>query len=168
LELTIRAERLSDIAAIHAVEAAAFGTDAEATLVDALRASGDDFISLVATRGDEAVGHICFSRVTIEGAPSQRRFSALAPLAVLPAHQRQGIGAMLVTAGLDECRQRSIDAVFVVGSPAYYSRFGFAPAGDSGVTCEFDVPRDVFQVVELRPGTLSAGRLKYPAAFHGV
>jgi len=167
LELTIRAERPSDIAAIHAVEAAAFGRDTEAVLVDALRASSDDFISLVATLRDEVVGHICFSRVTVDGASPQSRFSALAPLAVLPAHQRRGIGAVLVTLGLDECRRRNIDAVFVVGDPAYYSRFGFAPAGDRGVRCEFEVPHDAFRVLELHPTTLCAGLLRYPPPFHG-
>jgi putative acetyltransferase len=164
----IRPESQSDIVAIHAVEVAAFGGGAEATLVDALRDSGDDFVSLVASVNDEIVGHICFSRVAIEGTSSAGRFSALAPLAVVPAHQRRGLGSMLVRTGLDACRQRGVDAVFVVGDPAYYSRFGFVAASSVGVKCEFEVPDDAFRMIELRAGSVSAGVLRYPAAFHAL
>jgi putative acetyltransferase len=122
----------------------------------------------VATLGEEVVAHICFSRVTIDRASAQRRFSALAPLAVLPAHQRRGIGALLVTSGLDECRRRDIDAVFVVGDPRYYSRFGFIAASGFRVSCEFEVPDEAFRVIELRQGTVAGGLLKYPLAFHGT
>jgi len=65
-----------------------------------------------------------------------------------------------------ECRRRNIDAVFVVGDPRYYSRFGFVAASDFGVKCEFEVPDEAFRVIELRRGTVSGGLLKYPAAFH--
>ncbi|HEY3160672.1 MAG TPA: N-acetyltransferase [Vicinamibacterales bacterium] len=162
--VTVRVETSLDRAAIHAVEAAAFGRDGEATLVDAVRELNEDFISLVATDDEQVVGHICFSRVTLE--PHDGRFSALAPLAVLPSRQRQGIGSMLVTAGLEECRNRNVQAVFVVGDPAYYSRFGFTPARDRGVRCEFDVPDVAFRVIELRAHSVKAGVLRYPQPFH--
>ena len=152
--------------AIRLVEIAAFGTHTEATLVDVLRTSDDDFISLVAEFGNDVVGHICFSRVVIEGAAATTRVSALAPLAVRPHDQRRGIGSMLVASGLDECRRRRIDAVFVVGDPRYYSRFGFVAASDCGVRCEFEVANDAFRLIELRRGAVSGGLLKYPAAFH--
>jgi len=165
---TIRLERDSDIAAIHAVEALAFGREGEAVLVDALRDLNQDFISLVASLEDEIIGHICFSRVSIEGSASDGIVLALAPLAVLPEHQRRGIGSMLVQHGLQECKRRNVDAVFVVGDPRYYSRFGFRSTGEIDVRCEFDVPADAFKMIEFRQGCLSRGVLRYSQPFHHV
>jgi putative acetyltransferase len=162
----IRPETATDVAAIHAVEAAAFGREGEASLVDALRVLNQDFISLVATDSEQIVGHTCFSRVSIEGNLDDCSFLALAPLAVLPEHQRRGIGSMLVQAGLEESRQRNADAVFVVGHPDYYSRFGFRPASELGVRCEFEVPDEAFRVIELRPNAVTPGVLRYPQPFH--
>ena len=164
--ISTRVEAVTDIPAIRDVEAAAFGREGEAALVDALRQAGQDFISLVATVDDAVVGHICFSRVSIEPGVADRTFLALAPLAVLPSHQRRGIGSMLVTAGLDECRRRQVDAIFVVGDPRYYGRFGFRPASMLGVRCEFDVPHDAFRAIELQSDAVRAGSLRYPQAFH--
>jgi putative acetyltransferase len=166
--ITIRAERGSDIATIHAVEASAFGREDEAVLVDALRELNQDFISLVASLENEIAGHICFSPVTIEGSASDGVVLALAPLAVLPEHRRRGIGSMLVQYGLQECRRRNVDAVFVVGDPRYYSRFGFRTAAEINVRCEFDVPDNAFKVFEFREGRLSRGVLRYSQPFHQV
>ena len=162
--ISVRAESEQDVSAIHAVEAAAFGREGEAVLVDALRERNQGFISLVATEADHVVGHICFSRVSIER--SDGNFFALAPLAVVPSHQRRAIGSMLVKTGLYECRRRKVDAVFVVGEPAYYSRFGFRPASGFGIRCEFDVPEEAFRVVEFVAGRLRPGTLRYPQPFH--
>ncbi len=164
--ITIRTEAVFDIAAIHVVEAAAFGREGEALLVDALRALNQDFISLVATIQDQIVGHICFSRVSIEGGLRDGTVLALAPLAVLPEHHRRGVGSTLVQAGLEECRRRNVDAVFVVGDPAYYSRFGFRPATQFGVRCEFPVPDEAFRMIELRHGSVQSGILRYQHPFH--
>ena len=166
--VSVRAETAADINAIHSVEVAAFGREGEAILVDSLRELNQDFISLVASLEDEIVGHICFSRVSIEGSASDGIVLALAPLAVVPEHQRRGIGSMLVQYGLQECKRQDVDVVFVVGDPRYYSRFGFRSAGEIAVRCEFDVPDDAFKVIELGEGRLSRGVLRYSLPFHQI
>ena len=73
----------------------------------------------------------------------------------------------LVRAGLEQCRKLSFDAVVVLGHPADYPRFGFSSSGRYGIGCEYDVPEDVFMVVELQAGFLRgvSGKVKYHAAF---
>lgn len=180
--IEIRAERAGDAAAVRRVNELAFGRAEEAALVDALRAAADPRVSLVATDGDEIVGHIFFSPVSLEpedapedGLGDEREDSSfaamgLAPMAVLPEYQRRGVGSELVRAGLDECRRIDRDVVVVLGHPDYYPRFGFRPAGRAGLRCEYPVPDDTFMVVELRPGALAGrrGLVKYHPAFAEV
>ena len=143
----------------------AFGTPAEADLVDALRGSTGS-ISLVATVSGAAVGHILFTPVTLDGA-SAGRVAGLAPMAVLPAHQRTGVGTHLVRAGLAACREQGYRAVVVVGHPEYYPRFGFTPAHTYGLQCEFAVPREAFLVTILDRQALPqlAGIVRYRPEF---
>jgi putative acetyltransferase len=107
--------------------------------------------------------------VTIDGAADVRAMG-LAPMAVTPDRQRSGIGASLIAAGLDECRQAGVEAVFVVGHPTYYPRYGFVPARGLGFMCEFDVPDDAFMVIELVRGRLEAraGTVHFHDAFKDV
>ena len=161
----VRVEAPADIPHVHTVNRAAFESSTEATLVDALRMQ-PDVISLVAEEDGHIVGHIMFSPVRLTGADDLRAM-ALAPMAVAPARQRAGIGAALVRDGLARCRQQGVDALFVVGHPDYYPRFGFTPASGFGITCEFDVPDEAFMAVELAPGALRGrtGRVFFNEAF---
>ena len=166
--VTIRAETAEDIPAVRLVNELAFGQPDEAGLVDALRASAQPHISLVATRQGQVVGHIFFSPVTIEAADSAL-ILGLAPMAVSPEHQRQGIGSQLVREGLKECQRIGCGVVVVVGHPEYYPRFGFVPASQKGLRCEYPVPDEVFMVAELKPNALSGrGLVKYRPEFGGV
>ncbi|MDX1516264.1 MAG: N-acetyltransferase [Woeseiaceae bacterium] len=167
--MSIRAEAARDRDSIRSVNTAAFGTPAEADLVDALRRHVQPIISLVAECDGQITGHILFSPVTLSGNPDLD-IMGLGPMAVLPACQRQGIGSALVHAGLDECRQREKDAVVVLGHPDYYPRFGFSPASRFGISCEFDAPDEAFMLLELRRGVLhgKTGTARYHAAFAAV
>jgi putative acetyltransferase len=154
-----------DVPKIHAVNRAAFDSATEADIVDVLRSDAENVVSLVAEEDGEIVGHIMFSPVQLTGAADVRAM-ALAPLAVTPERQRAGIGSALVRAGLEECQRRGIDAVFVVGHPAYYPRFGFTPAASVGFVCEFEVRDEAFMVAELVPGVLD--RTTATVLFHSA
>jgi putative acetyltransferase len=122
----IRPERPDDIAAIQAVNRQAFGQADEAVLVDALRDGGFAVASLVAEDAGRIVGHILFSRLPVAAGGRIVEGAALAPMAVMPDRQREGIGSALVRAGLVACRAAGIAAVVVLGHPDYYPRFGFS------------------------------------------
>src|SRR5215813_14518101 len=168
--LMIRKENAADIPAIRQVNERAFGQPDEAKLVDALRANGKAIISLVAESEGQIVGHILFSPVTLEPANRELFALGLAPMAVLPEFQNQGIGSLLVRAGLDECRKQGCDFVAVLGHPAYYPRFGFVPSINFNIKSEYDVPDEVFMLLELRDGALSgcSGIVKYQPEFAAV
>jgi putative acetyltransferase len=165
----IRLEQPEDIPAIRQVNLAAFGTTTEANLVDALRRQARPLISLVAVSGDHVVGHILFSPVTLSSHP-ELQIMGLAPMAVEPEKQRQGIGSLLVKAGLEECRRASCVAVVVLGHADYYPRFGFTRASTFGLASEYDVPDEVFMALELKPGILrgKSGTIQYHQAFAAV
>lgn len=154
-DLLIRGELPSDANSIRRVVESAFGQPAEAKLIEALRTSGQLTLSLVAVRGDEVIGHIAFSPVSIGGATTDPPALALAPVAVLPAAQRSGVGSALIRFGLDEARRLGHPGVIVLGHADYYPRFGFSRASRFGITCPFEVPDDHFMALELRPGGLA-------------
>ena len=146
--IDVRRELPLDAAAIREVNEQAFGSPVEGRIVESLRAA-PDCISLVATRNDLVIGHILFTPVSLEP-PVEFRIAGLGPMAVRPEDQRAGVGGQLIRAGLEACRRHGYSAVVVVGHPAYYPRFGFEPAHTRGLTLrDFDVPEDVFMVVEL-------------------
>ena len=167
--MLIRAEKESDRDTVHTVNISAFETQSEADLVDALRQQAQPVVSLVAEENGELVGHIMFSPVSLSDHPNLK-VMGLAPMAVVPVHQRTGIGSALVRAGLDQCKQLDFVAVVVLGHPEYYHRFGFSPSSQFGIGSEYDVPEEVFMAMELQPEALSGktGRVRYHPAFSKV
>lgn len=167
--MLVRPETSADHAAVRHVHASAFRTPEEAALVDALRGGAGHLVSLVAEDAGTVVGHVLFSTVALPGHP-RLRLMGLAPLAVLPAHQRRGFGAALARAGLERCRAIGTGAVFVLGSPAYYGRFGFARADAFGIGCPFDAPAEDWMLVELEPGHLEGakGTTRWSTAFDAL
>jgi putative acetyltransferase len=164
----VRAERPGDADAIWRVHAAAFGRPAEADLVNALRTSADPYLGLVAEASGAVAAHVAFSPVTVEHGRPSGPVLGLAPLAVDPALQRRGAGAALVEAGLRACADRGAGLVFVLGHPAYYARFGFAPALPRFLYESAERSRAFF-VRELVPGAADGlgGRVTYHRAFAG-
>ena len=171
---SLRPEQAIDLDQIHELHRVAFGRPAEAELVDAIR-SGSDFIpglSLVAVADDGSVlGHVLVSRIALDPDDGTGRVDALAlaPLAVLPPHAGRGIGTALTAAALEVADAREEPFVAVLGSPAFYGRFGFEPAAEHGVDGPYADAGDPFQVLP-RPaaGPVPAGMLIYPAMFEGV
>jgi putative acetyltransferase len=179
--MNTRLEEEGDQEAVYAVNSAAFETNAEADLVNKLRAHDGPFVSLIAEIDEAIVGHIMFSPVELEeSVESRERFRlpeevdpviyGLGPMAVGPGSQRRGIGSALVLAGLERCIDLEIDAIVVLGHPKFYPRFGFVPASEFGLTCEFDVPNDVFMAMELTPDSLKKpdGTVHYNSLFSEV
>ena len=168
--LTVRPEIPEDIDSIRYVNEQAFGQEEEAEIVAKLRNRAVLTVSLVAVRKDEIVGHIAFSPAAIESESLNFEAVVLAPMAVLPAYQKQGIGGQLVRVGLEECRNLGCEVVVVLGHPTYYPRFGFVPAKPKGITCEFEVPEEAFMVLELREGALTgrSGMVKFRPEFLGA
>src|ERR1051325_7392677 len=123
--IEIREERADDVAAIRDVNKRAFGQDLEGNIVDALRSNGAALLSLVATLNSEVVAHIMYSPITVGNAVTG---AALGPMAVLPEHQRQGIGSRLIEAGNRKLKDAGYRFIIVLGHANYYPRFGFRPA----------------------------------------
>jgi putative acetyltransferase len=179
--MIIRHEEPHDIAAIRQVNEQAFGGSGEANAIEALRDRGAATLSLVAeieashpatpwTRDDRMVGHLFFTPAAIETADHTWPALGLAPLAVLPEYQRQGIGSALMKAGLAECARLGYERVIVLGHPEYYPRFGFVRASVYGVRPEWEVPDEAFMVLELQHGALDgvSGLAKYQPEWNGV
>jgi putative acetyltransferase len=163
--MVIRSEAAEDAGAVRSVLLAAFGGDDEATLIELLRDHGDVVASLVALVDDEIVGCVMFSRLTIRTDGELLGAVALAPLAVLPGHSRQGIGSALVREGIRLLRDLGETIVIVLGDPTYYARFGFSMELARPLRSRYSGP--AFMALELRTGALDgvAGDVTYPAAF---
>ncbi|MBI5266743.1 MAG: N-acetyltransferase [candidate division Zixibacteria bacterium] len=158
MKVSIRAETPADIEGVRAVNLAAFKQPVEADLIDRLRISSPDFISLVAVNARQVVGNIVFTPATLESGQMPISGMALGPMAVLPAFQRKGIGSTLVQLGMALIRQRSVPFVVVLGHPNFYPRFGFAQSIAYGIECPWPgIPKEVFMATILDE-KLMAGR----------
>lgn len=166
-ELRIRPERPDDRGAVFSVHCDAFGRRDEAELVDALRASATPSVSLVADRKGSVVGHVFVSPVRVEGRAPVCACGGLAPLGVERALHGQGIGSALMRAAEPAARAAGFGAVFLLGDPDYYARFGFRLAAPLGFRYESERFDPAFQVRELEPGALegASGRVHYAPPF---
>jgi putative acetyltransferase len=166
MDAIIRPETAADFDAIRGVNRLAFGQDSEARLVDALRDGGYVRASLVAERDGQVVGHILFSDLPIITDTGTIPALALAPMAVLPEFQNQGIGSALVRTGLAHCQEQGHRIVIVLGHPNFYPRFGFSAKLAESLSSPFG-GGEAWMALELVPESLSgvAGRVEYPPPF---
>ncbi|MDQ3580077.1 MAG: N-acetyltransferase [Actinomycetota bacterium] len=165
-EWTARPETARDLAATLGITLAAFPTAEEADLVEELRADTDAWIeglSMVTEAPDGTlVGYALLTRCHVDG----RAALALAPCAVLPAHQGRGAGSIAIRAALDAARSSGENLVLVLGHAEYYPRFGFTPASRFGIRAPFEVPDEAMMALAVNPDLpVPTGTIEYPAAF---
>jgi putative acetyltransferase len=160
-----RPETAADVDVIRDITASAFGTTAEADLVDALRSDPAwiDGLSLVATTpGGRVVGHALLTRCHVDDVPAL----CLAPCSVLPERQRTGAGTAAINAALAAARSRGEAFVIVLGHPGYYPRFGFRRASEAGIRLSIEVPDEALMALALDPARpLPSGTVRYAAPF---
>jgi len=167
--MIIRQEKPEDVIDISALNELAFGQPQEAKIIDKLRNNCGNLLLLVAIENGKIVGHILFSPAEIEGPRGVIKGMGLAPMAVLPEMQRQGIGTQLVKKGIEELRRFQCPFIIVLGHPEYYPRFGFERALLYGVKSQWEgIPDDVFMILWLdtsKAGQVS-GLAKYREEFN--
>lgn len=168
-DLKIRKKIFQDIEAIRAINEKAFGQPQEANLVDKLRSNCDGLLSLVALQDEKIIGHILFSPVTIEGHQGILKGMGLAPMAVVPEFQRQGVGSQLVETGIEILKKSNCSFIIVLGHPEYYPRFGFEPASRYGIESQWEsVPDNAFMILWLDKTIMNqvSGVAKYRDEFN--
>jgi putative acetyltransferase len=175
VQISIHPECAGDADQIRAVTKAAFssspfGHQGEADLIERLRHACPEILSLVAKLGDQVVGHVLFSPVTIQ-MNNPLSGMGLGPVLVLPGFQRQGIGALLIRRGIEILSERGCLFVCVFGHPTYYPRFGFRSAQQLGIDSEFGGASDgTFQILWLRnhAATLKGAVVRYRPEFSSL
>ncbi|MGB1582616.1 MAG: GNAT family N-acetyltransferase [Solirubrobacterales bacterium] len=157
----VRPEQSGDEPVIAAIHVAAFEDATEADLVSRLRASEAwvPELSLVVQQEEQLVAHALFSRVTA----GESEALVLGPVAILPDHQRGGLGTALVRMGLERARGLNFECVVAIGPPAFLAACGFRPAAARGLTTEMELPNEVFQVAELAPAGVTPGPVLWPS-----
>jgi putative acetyltransferase len=164
--IEIRDEQPGDVDAIRQVNQQAFDQEQEGRIVDALREHDAVLLSLVAVVDGAIVGHIMFSPLSVGPLGG----AALGPMSVVPAFQRRGLGSQLVERGVARLREMGCPFIVVIGHAEFYPRFGFRPAADEGLTCEWDVPAAAFMVniLDLEVAGTLRGRAQYRAEFSTI
>lgn len=165
-DIELRQEAPEHLAAVDALTRVSFGGDYEADLAQRLREQRLVIVAFVALDQERVVGHIMLSDLPTELEERPVKAACLAPLSVEPVYRQQGVGAELVLAGIAAARERGYEAVFVIGDPSYYGRFGFSSRIARKIDCPF--PGEGFMALELVPGAIDGkkGSVKYPRAFH--
>jgi putative acetyltransferase len=165
MSLVIRQESAEDRLAVRRVNRLAFGREDEGRLVDALREEGYSRVSLVAEEGGHVVGHILFSQLPIMTKGGMVEALSLAPMAVVPSHQREGIGSLLVREGLRACKAAGHRIVVVLGHPEFYPRFGFSAKLADPLKAPYS--GEAFMALELVSGALAGveGEVSYQPPF---
>lgn len=171
MEVKIRQEEKKDYERVYEINKQSFQQEDESKLIEKIRV-GESFVpelSLVAELDGEIVGHILFSKIKIVG-EAEYDSLALAPMAVVPRLQKQGVGGKLVSTGLETAKKLGFESVIVVGYKEYYPKFGFEKASKWGIKCPFEVPDEAFMAVELVENSLKgkAGTVQYPDVFMEV
>ena len=164
--MLIRTEAPADILPIDNLLKGTFDTEAEANLVMKLRENGRRTLSLVACSDEgEVIGHLLFSPVTVDG--QDDNWQGLAPLAVKPECQRQGVGLALMEEAKDMLAELGYPVAVVLGHSDYYPKAGFVKASEHGLRCAWPVPDEAFMDLELIPGTLAgrSGLVEYSVEF---
>lgn len=148
--VSIRPECASDLEPIRSVNRAAFGREAEAELVDRLRACGEFFSALSLVASDETgrvVGHILLTRAVVETEAGRFAALALGPMAVEPMLQRRGVGGALIREAIRRAVAMGESLVIVLGRPEYYPRFGFERASQWGIRPPFEAPDEAWMAL---------------------
>lgn len=153
--LEIRLATATHYETVDSVFEAAFTGRDEVAIVERIRTRGLIDLELVALADGEPVGYVAFSAVRLDPPGPALTLTGLAPLAVHPDYQGQGVGKKLVWAGIDKLRKRGLHAMFVLGDPVYYRHFGFRLAGPSRLACIYPGGEKHFQVLELFDGALA-------------
>lgn len=163
-KLNIRTAHAGDLRQVKELTQICFGGSAEGRLVRALNREGHSRLELVAEL-DAIIGYVLFSEITIVGKKQELKVLALAPLCVHPQYQKQRVGTALMREGIRQSQKLNYPAIFVVGDPEYYCRFGFSQEQALGFDCVYSGP--ALQALALVSGVLAklSGKLVYSPPF---
>lgn len=150
--IEVRRETPEDIDAIRNINLRAFENPAEANLIDKLRSECKDFVSFVALKDGDIVGHLSFTAAYIEHDDGEKTLGwGLAPMGILPILQKKGVGTKLIETALTEIQEDSKHSfIIVIGHQQFYSKFGFVPASMFGIRSEWSgVSDQSFMIMKL-------------------